>query len=788
MTEFGIFILVRSLVGAAGIITTSPFGDSGITTRTALDVSGTARPGYEISLQSPDGRSYGRIMSRDPMPVDLDQLPPDFLNAVIAAEDKRFLQHPGVDAIGTFSAAIDTMKGDLRGGSGLAQQTIKNTVVGPEISYGRKIHEAMLALRLTEGSGHREVLRKYLQSAWFGRGVTGAMQAPGIWFGKEWEELSLAETVTLAAMLKGPAYFDPLRHPDRVKFRRNAIIDIMVDQGWLDEDEAEKARNEDVLPIAPPDLKVEDPWIFSASQREAGERRDLMGERGTAELTIDPQWQDIAVKALREEVTKGSPIVAPPSVSERELSAFRNAASDDNRENDRLPGGYTLDLPAGSPYRSTLLLSQKGNSWDIMTSWGVERNVRLSDDHPDWSPKPGMIVPATASIQDDNGSRAEIRLATTTQGAVVILDPRSGEIIATVGGADGGLSAFDRSLAMRQPGSSIKPFLYLAALNRGLGPQMGVEDIERTWRGIGNGWRPRNYDHKQLGVIPMYSALERSQNVATVWLANLIGIDLMAGMAEAAGVYPEGKMIRALPSALGTDETSLQRLTAGYASFVNDGIAMKPHIFRTITSGTGASREIGKTPQGPAMASSGSLDSLRGMLRGVAVRGTAYRTFKDHPVAIAGKTGTTQNHKDAWFVGVTPHLAIGVWLGRDDSKPLPGRTAGGSHAAPIAARILKEAHEAGLIDSDGYRDEERSPDLNWPPALHDRSGRTPEVAHMPDSSLFERPVSRPAQESVAAATDAVEEDPFWAAIATRPPARESWEESPKDRNADLLDW
>lgn len=765
----GLYSLTNLAVAVAGTLMTSPMGSLSLPGRMPVDVTPEARPGYVIRIHSGKDEPIGQVITSRPVPVEMGKLPEDFLNAVIAAEDERFLEHTGVDPAGIAAAALDTLGGNLRGGSTISQQMVKNTLVGNERSLGRKLTEAMSAVRAHQKFSHQEILRRYLQSAWYGRGLTGVMRAPEVWFGKSWAEFSLAESATLAAMLKGPSLFDPWKNPDITRERRNAILKVMSRHGWIDEDALAAALDEPVRAIAP-DLSVEaSQWEQRAAMLDL-EDREFVPDYGIALSTIDRDWQDLAEEALADAVREVSPVIAPRRISEPHVSELRAAA-----DGIRMPADLRAALPAGSPYRSALLIEENEQGWDLFVEGeGLQQGVVLMDPHPEYAPAPGDLVPV-AQLDHIGGKPAyDIRLPTRVEGAIVILDPRTGRLLATVGGVDAGLSEFDRTRAQRQPGSVIKPFLYLAALRSGFSPESPVEDIEHTWHSAsGVAWRPRNYDHSQSGLIPMYSGLERSSNLAAAFLINRIGVEAMARQAEAAGVYPEGGMHRHISAALGTSETTLRDLAAGYAAIVNDGMPRKPHAVSRITDGTGVAFQEDFRRPGP-VASRRSIEDLLGMMRGVTRRGTASRAFGKHPVTIAGKTGTTQDWRDAWFMGVTPHLVIGVWLGRDDNKPLPNRMAGGSAAAPIAADILKTALERGLIREDGLRDDAVSASIAWPPVLHEQGAST-----SPGSTRQVIAAASAPPLSPAGAEDGI--SGFWGGLEIREAAP-----SPENRNGDLL--
>ncbi|WP_375264141.1 transglycosylase domain-containing protein, partial [Palleronia sp.] len=308
------------------------------------------------------------------------------------------------------------------------------------------------------------------------------------------------------------------------------------------------------------------------------------------------------------------------------------------------------------------------------------------------------------------------------QGAVVAIDPRSGAVLASVGGYDPAVSGFDRTVAMRQPGSAIKPFLYGAALDLGIDPRSSIANTPETFVEPGGvRWTPGNYDGKSSPEIPMWSALEQSSNLAAAHLIHRIAPASLARVAGGAGVYEPGQMDLRLTAALGAYETTLTDLVQGYATLVNDAIPRQDLAIDRVDGPAGPMlrRPVWSAP--PVIGGAAQSD-LISMLRGVVTRGTAASAMRGAPVAVAGKTGTSQAYRDAWFVGVTPHLAIGVWLGRDDSRPMPGSITGGKGPARTVRAILDAAHEAGLIDGNGYRDERLTSGGDWPPQTISSAG------------------------------------------------------------------
>ncbi|MCE6959663.1 transglycosylase domain-containing protein [Cereibacter sphaeroides] len=781
MADAGLFSLTGIIAGALGAVMTGPAGQVNVPDRT-FPAGFSSPPGYEITLADAEGQPLGAWRSPGPVRVDLDALPKEFVGAVMAAEDRRFTEHPGIDPVGTALAAADTLRGRLRGGSGLTQQMVKNTVVGNGLTSDRKIAEAVIAIRAQNRLGEREVLRLYLESAWFGRGERGVMQAARLWFGKDWSEVTLGEQAYLAALLKGPALYDGWRHPERALERRDWVIGRMEENGWISAEAADAARAEP-LAVLPPDRTATgaklDRWATSAvAWQMARDRLQASGPELEARLTIDPRWQALAEEALAASLAR-----FPGQEPLGHVAAAEVRAADPQRPDGGTGGQALLRpmqslLPPGSPYRPAVLMDRDDGGWIALTSSprGLPERVALplSAFPAHARPEAGDVVAVGRDPAD-----TEVRMRPAAEGAVVILDPRTGAILASVGGVDPDLSAFDRTRARRQPGSSAKTFLWLAALEQGIRYDTLVPDLEQDWRmADGTVWHPRNYDGSQAGMIPLYRALEHSSNLVAASLVNLIGPEAMAAMAEAAGAWPAGGMARRASSALGTSETSLLELTSGYAAIVNDAIPRAPYVIDRLSPPGGPAtidRAAGIVPGGyqrsRPIVSSGTMNDVLSMLWGVTHRGTAANAFARSSVAIAGKTGTSQDYRDAWFLGVTPHLAIGVWIGRDDNRPLPRGSTGGTVAAPAAARLLAKAHAEGLIGADGLRDGLLTSSVSWPPQLLASSGGAPVIPATDDGWTDDTPVSEE-EVPMAEAEAPVAGGTFWGIVDDRRPRRQ----------------
>ena len=728
MSDAGIFSLSSLIVGMVSAVATGPLGGLDLP-EGDFDAVVAERPtGYHAQLTLADGTPAGLLQSSQPVPVELDKLPDAFIDAVLSIEDRRFGEHSGVDPFALGRAAQETLTGDVRGGSTVTQQMIKNTALGNAVTLERKLQEAILATRAHSAMSSTRILETYLESAWFGRGQTGVMRAPQVWFDKGWDELTLGETAFLAAILKGPHAYDPTRNPARARARRNLVIDAMRDTGSITEQEAEAARAEELIVAEHSRAQESDPWVASLARAQIArdgivERIGRISDELHIETTIDPDWQAHAVAALRDGLHDFSPLSALGTLPQGTLESVANAdLGADSAARSTLAAAIRGNARTVSPAGRVALLRQGEGGWvgaHLDTDGVLERvDVEIVDAR--FRPAPGDIL----LVREAAEGRVRAAGVPDFQGAIYVMDPRDGRVLASVGGYDARLTSFDRTRqARRQPGSAIKGFLYAAALDAGYRFDDLVDNHERTYFDAnGLPWRPRNYDRSQSGPIPLFVGFERSSNLAAASIVSAMGVDRLAATAERAGVYDEGEMGRFLASSLGTSETTLERLTAGYGTLINEGIPRRPHGLGTIRNPADGgmtelwSFERDRDPAGTPITSRSTPDVMTSMMRGVVTRGTAARAFSGHPVTVVGKTGTSQNHADAWFMGLTPHLAVGVWIGRDDNRPMGEGITGGRTAAQVSAGLLERAHADGLISAEGFRDSQRNRDILWPPA------------------------------------------------------------------------
>ena len=560
-----------------------------------------------------DGSLIGEIGKEIRTSVSIRTLPKYVGQAFVAVEDHRFYQHDGVDVVGIAGALKDNIFGERRGASTITQQLVGNmhpTLIDrSDRSLGRKISEQGAAREMERHYTKEQILEAYLNQIPFGHGWYGVESAARHYFGKPASKLTLAEAASLAAMPKGPALYDPVKYPDRVRQRRNVVLALMADQGFITETQAKAAQASHLVTQPNGGYSAYSPWYVDVVRVQATRAGIPVMQGGYRVYTgLDPVLQNAAVGALQEE--------------------------------------------------TAALESQ-----------------------PDYA-HPRYVPPKSATRSN--------RTTDYLQGLVVALDPASGDVRALVGGRDYNDSQFDRAVdGMRQPGSSFKPIVYAAAIADSIPPNAMFADtalaINLPNKTV---YRPENSDSKFLGDITLRDALAMSRNVVAVQVAMKLGMDSVAQLAYRMGItspiapYPS--------SAIGASVVQPLDLIAAYTTFANLGTPVEPRFIYRIEDPnrqTVFSREI--------RALAPALDPrvayvVRDMMRDVVERGTAasIRRYLPNSVPVAGKTGTTNDNSDVWFVGLTPDLVAGVWLGFDKPTSIAPGAAGGSLAAPVWGKMV----------------------------------------------------------------------------------------------------
>ena len=568
-----------------------------------------------------DGSLIGEIGKEIRINVQIGSLPKYLPHAFVAVEDHRFYQHDGVDVVGIAGALKDNIFGERRGASTITQQLVGNmhpTLIDrTDRSLGRKLAEQSAAREMEKHYTKDQILEAYLNQIGFGHGWYGVEMAARHYFGKTAAKLSLAEAASLAAMPKGPALYDPLKYPDRVRQRRNVVLSLMADQDYITRAQATAAQAAPLVTFPNAGYSAYSPWFVDVVRVQATRAGIPVAQGGYRIYTsLDPVLQNAATSALAEETAalESQPDYAHPKY---------------------VPGS----TPGGS--------------------------------------KPG-------------------RLTGYLQGMVVALDPTSGDVRALVGGRDYNDSQFDRAVdGMRQPGSSFKPIVYALAIADSISPNTIFQDTALAIT-LPNGtvYSPENSDGQFLGPLTLREALAKSRNGVSVQLGQRLGIDSIANLARRMGL--SSKIAPYPSSAIGASVVQPLDLVAAYTTFANLGTPVEPRFIYRVED---RNRKIVLSREVKALAP--ALDPrvtyvVRDMMRDVVERGTAasIRRYLPASIPVAGKTGTTNDNSDVWFIGLTPDLVAGVWLGFDKPTSITAGAAGGSLAAPVWGKMLARYYAA----------------------------------------------------------------------------------------------
>ena len=583
---------------------------------------------------SRDGRLLGELGAQMRVSVPIGTLPAYVGQAFIAIEDQRFYHHDGVDVVGLAAAFKDALRGHARGASTITQQLVGN--MHPDLidradrSISRKIHEQNAAREMERHYDKSQILEAYLNQIHFGHGWYGIEEAARHYFGVPAARLTLAQAATLAALPKGPALYDPIRHPDRARERRNLVLSQMEDQQYITPAAAAAAKAEPVGTVGAASASGSAPYVLDIVRREA-EANGISVMNGGYEVTttIDADLQRDAAEALTTGLTRAE---------------------------------------ARAGYKHPRFATKAAGSSDYL------------------------------------------------QGAVVALDPENGDVLALVGGRSYADSHFDRATnALRQPGSAFKPFVYATAIADSTTASSIVYDTALAIPLDRNSvYRPKNDDGQFLGPLTVRDALVRSRNPVAVQLGMAEGIDTIAALAHALGITSP---IASYPSsAIGASAVRPLDLVTAYAAFDNDGAAVTPRFIKKIDDASGRVVYTERAAVRDSVLDPRVAFIVRDMMRDVVTRGTAtsVRRYVPDRIEVAGKTGTTNDDTDAWFVGMTPDVVAGVWVGFDKPVPIARGAAGGSLAAPIWGDMIGQYYQgrssgewnlpAGLVAVDFDRD------------------------------------------------------------------------------------
>lgn len=707
-------------------------------------------PSVATRVHAGDGRLVAEFASERRVFVPFAAIPKRVTNAFISAEDQNFYTHNGVDWFAVLRAQVQNVKniGQGRrpiGASTITQQVTRIFLLSNEVSYVRKIKEAILAGRIEEAMGKDKIIEIYMNEIFLGNRAYGVGAAALNYFNKSMDELTIAEAAFLASLPKAPDRYYRERHRDAAIARRNYVIGRMEEDGYISREEAEAARAE--------------PLTFADRSNDSNVRADYFVEEVRRELAKLYGEQTLYAGGLSVRTTLDPDIQAAAS------TALRNGLlAYDRRDGWRGPitrfdslDGWQEQLedvrtpPGGEEWDLAVVLSAGAEAVDVGLADGSKGQIPLSELR--WARKvkdgkfvgpsiqkasdalsPGEVV--LVEPLDEKASSLGLRQIPEVQGALVAMDPHTGRVLAMSGGFSARISVFNRATqAYRQPGSAFKPFVYLAALDQGFTPSTLVLDAPFALdQGGGLGkWKPSNYTEKYYGPTPLRVGIEKSRNVMTVRLAQYIGMDPIVDVARRFGIKDD--LQPTLSMALGAGETTVLRLTAAYSMLVNGGRKIEPSFIdrvqdkagktvyrhdmrdcagcQTVLPTAAAPMPAGTVPVQPSapvatpivadpnalplipdlreqIADPRTVYQIVSMLEGVVQRGTGVR-LREIGKPLAGKTGTTNDAMDAWFVGFSPDLAVGIFVGYDQPRSMGDHESGSTIAVPIAKDFMSAA-------------------------------------------------------------------------------------------------
>lgn len=671
------------------------------------------QPPILTRLHAGDGRFMAEYAAEKRLFVPYAALPPVVINAFLSAEDKDYFKHEGVDFVSMARAMLTNVKqigSDRRpiGASTVTQQVARNFFLTNEVSYTRKIREILLAFRIEHTLSKEKILELYLNQIFLGERSYGVAAAALNYFNRSLDELTLAQAAYLAALPKAPNNYHPVRDHDAAVGRRNWVIERMRQDGHVTTEQASDAQQEKlVMTKRGSDQEVQAEYFAEEV------RRELVGKFGEASVlegglyvrtSVDPIMQAEATRALRTGLMDYDRRRGYRGAVAR-ISSFANWPEPLQQ----------ITAPAGSEgwyLAAVTRVSEKEVEVQLAEGEGkiTRESMRWADNKRLTRGDVVLVAPSAAALD-----AYTLEQIPQVQGALVALDPHTGRVLAMVGGFSPRISVFNRATqARRQPGSAFKPFVYLAALDNGFTPSSLVMDAPFSYQ-QGPGlplWQPENYSQQFYGPTPLRVGMEKSRNVMTVRLAHAVGMDKIKNTAEKFGIVRDMPLF--LSMSLGAIETTPMALTAAYAMLVNGGKKITPSFIDLVMDREGkviwqhdprrcsACSDMAWVAGAPAPVMPDTREQIQdtrtayqmvSLLEGVVQRGTAARLKADLKFPVAGKTGTTNDARDAWFVGFAPDLTVGVYVGYDEPKSLGNRETGGSVAVPIFGQFMAEAME-----------------------------------------------------------------------------------------------
>ena len=711
---FGLLVLIAALVGAtAGLLIVYS------TDLPQVDGLERYRPSAITELYDDQGRIIGTFALQRRVIATFDDYPPVLRDALLSIEDKDFYRHWGINTWRILGAAYRDIEsgGKVQGGSTLTMQLARNLFLSPDRSFHRKVQEALLAIQIERRFTKPQIFTLYANQIFLGHGVYGFEAASQYYFSKHAKNLTLDEAALLAGLPKAPQYYSPILHPDRALKRRNLVINAMLEDGKITTQQATEAKEKPTILSLQHDPNSTAPYFVEEVRRylESKYGSDQVHEGGLrvyTSLNLDLQ------KAANQSVLDG-------------LAAYERRHGWKNKLVNVVAQGAVLekyqsldwdDTPEVNGYIHALVMQVESGSATVKFE---KFSAELTQSDAAWTQKKlanimnvgDVIYLKILSLGRDGHARVSLEQDSGAQGALVALDNVSGEIKAMVGGRDFNESKFNRAVqAQRQVGSSFKPYVYAAAVDQGATPDDTILDAPVTFPAGTSTYTPHNYDEKFEGTITLRRALAQSRNIPALKLADRLGIKTVIDYARKFGVT--SNIPPYLPIALGSADLTLMEQTSAFSVFPDDGVRIVPRYITKVTDYDGRVLEE-DFPDVKDVISAKTARTLTSMLREVVQHGTGVAAAK-MPYALAGKTGTTNDFTDAWFIGFSPSITAGVWVGYDEKKSLGSRETGGRAALPIWMEFMT----AALAGRDSGQFE--APPLALPPVA--QKVDTPDVA------------------------------------------------------------
>ena len=660
-----------------------------------------AVPGTKIYAD--DDTLIGELKIEKGVFVPLNRMPQYLVNAVVAVEDSRFWKHKGIDYVAIVRAAVkDVLHVGLKeGGSTITQQLAKITFLTPEKTLQRKVREAALAVKIEKELEKKEILELYLNRVYLGHGAYGMEMASRVYFGKSVSQITLPEAALLAGLVRAPSTYSPYNNLTKAKERQETVLARMEEEGYMKKPEKEKAGRQP---------------LYLSSLRRGQEANNYFVEHVRKYLedtygvdavykgglrvytTLDKKAQAAAARALQEGLRdldkrrgwRGRIDHRDVDV-DKEMKKKEGIASLIANTGDIVPGVVLKSGAKEAVLKARGIigkLSIENARWAaVHLDPKTGRATQISNFSLDKILKTGDVV--RVGFKSSKGNTAELTLEQEpeAEGAVVAIDPGTGFIRAMVGGYDFSRSDYNRAVfAKRQPGSAFKPVIYAAAMDNGFTPASVINDEPVSYKGGPKGdWSPENYDHKHYGPTRLRDALAYSRNVVTVKLVDSMGVDKVIDFARKIGITED--MPHNLSIALGSLSVTPLELASVYSVFASGGMKMKPIAIKYISDSQGRILES-HDPEGEQVISPETSFLVTSMMEDVVNYGTGWRA-KALGRPVAGKTGTTNDYRDAWFVGYVPDMIAAVWVGFDDMRPLGHQETGARAASPIWVNFMK---------------------------------------------------------------------------------------------------